>query len=162
VSVVAGMGGMDFFSEHPEGGRFREVYRSVRSVRLEGGAVRCGMTHIYFQLRSGEVSHFHRLGSDEVWSLYRGEGVRLWLWDGVSSEVREVELSVGSGEFCHVVPSGWWQAAEPLGLEVLVGCTVAPGFEFEDFELMGMGSEDGRRLMGVRAGLGYLVSRGGG
>jgi predicted cupin superfamily sugar epimerase len=148
---------LNLFTEHPEGGRFREVYRSARSVRVEGGGVRCGMTHIYFQLCAGEVSRFHRLGGDEVWSVYRGEGVRLWLWDGVSSGVEVVELSASSGEFCHVVRSGWWQAAEPLGLEVLVGCTVAPGFEFEDFELMEVGSEAGRRLLGLREGLGHLI-----
>ncbi|MFM1942482.1 MAG: hypothetical protein RI897_1464 [Verrucomicrobiota bacterium] len=139
------------FTEHPEGGRFLEVYRSPEV----GGRV--AMTHIYFHLGMGEVSHFHRLRSDEVWSLYRGDGVRLWLWDGVSLGVEEVVLSAGSGEFCHVVRSGWWQAAEPVGLEVMVGCTVAPGFEFADFELMSLGLEAGRRLVGVRPDLGRLV-----
>ena len=66
--------------EHPEGGRFAEVFRSAVEIRRDGVA-RSALTHIYFQLGAGEVSRFHRVESDEVWNLYEGS-LRLILWDG--------------------------------------------------------------------------------
>ena len=141
---------------HPEGGRFREVYRSADRVTAAGGADRAAVTHIYFELRDGEVSRFHRVSSDEVWNLYRGDGVRLFQWDGAGGPVETVELSAAADTFCHVVPAGRWQAAEPTGGPVLVGCTVAPGFEFADFELLRPGPvADG--LAAARPDLGRLV-----
>lgn len=130
---------------HPEGGSFREVYRSPARVSADAGE-RAALTHIYFALEPGEVSRFHRVASDEVWHLYEGEGVRLHLWDGTDAAPESVELSRAGRTFCHVVPAGAWQAAEPLGEGVLVGCTVAPGFEFEDFELIAEGTDAAERL----------------
>jgi predicted cupin superfamily sugar epimerase len=135
--------------DHPEGGRFREVFRSARVVTTGEGDTRTALTHIYFSLRPGEVSRFHRVSSDEVWNLYRGPGLRLYTWDGAAVPPAPVTLSAAGQCFCHVVPAGTWQAAEPISDAVLVGCSVAPGFEFADFELMRPDSEPGRLLKSI-------------
>lgn len=131
---------------HPEGGRFREVFRSGKRVATPDGGARSAVTHIYFSLGHGEVSKFHRVTSDEVWNLYQGAGLNLYLWDGSGAPPRRITLSAAENCFCHVVPAGMWQAAEPAKEEVLVGCSVAPGFEFSDFQLMDADSPDARRL----------------
>ena len=121
---------------HPEGGRFREVFRSGAIVTTPSGQTRSALTHIYFALRRGEVSRFHRVSSDEVWNLYQGAGIRLYTWADEQTRPIRIELSAQTNEFCHVVRAGTWQAAEPIGESVLVGCSVGPGFEFEDFEVI--------------------------
>lgn len=127
--------------EHPEGGRFHEVFRSESAVSSDDGRQRSTLTHIYFSLHRGEVSRFHRVNSDEVWNLYQGKGIRLYIWNGGDTLIDCLELSDYSGCFCHVIPAGSWQAAEPIGDSVLVGCSVAPGFDFQDFEMIAPGSE---------------------
>lgn len=121
--------------EHPEGGRYLEIYRSAKTFSTDN-KTRAALTHIYFSLESHEFSRFHRVSNDEVWNLYQGEGLYLYQWDGQSSSLESIELSAKSMNFCHVIPAGYWQAAVPLKNRVLVGCSVAPGFEFEDFELI--------------------------
>ena len=133
--------------EHPEGGRFQEVFRSSKVVVSPSGNKRSAITHIYFSLDSGEVSRFHKVASDEVWNLYRGEGLFLYLWDGISTSVETVVLSGEGNSFCHVVPAGYWQAAEPISNTVLVGCSVAPGFEFDDFQLIENPSADADKIL---------------
>jgi predicted cupin superfamily sugar epimerase len=132
--------------EHPEGGRFCEVYRSDSQIRNGKGEQKCALSHIYFSLEPHERSHFHRVGSDEVWNLYQGKGLYLYLWDGSDTSATQVELSARSNEFCHVVSAGVWQAAVPIQDTVLVGCSVAPGFEFSDFELLKRRSDEAKRL----------------
>jgi len=122
-------------TEHPEGGRFREVHRSADTLSLPDGRERNTLTHIYFHLAQGETSRFHRVAQEEVWNLYRG-ALRLWLWDENTDRIENIELSADANRFCAVIPTGTWQAAEPLDGEALIGCTVAPGFDFADFELM--------------------------
>lgn len=122
--------------EHPEGGRFQEVFRSPVTVTRADGAQRPAITHIYFELQPHEVSRFHRVQADEIWNLYRGSGVRLYIWDGSENPPQCHELSAKQGNYCHVVPAGMWQAAEPLDDTVLVGCSVGPGFDFQDFEML--------------------------
>lgn len=136
-------------ADHPEGGRFKEVFRSNSKVTATDGRSRNALTHIYFSLRPGEVSRFHKVASDEVWNLYRGEGVHLHIWKGSGKPPETITLSAGSNTFCHVIPAGAWQAAEPISGEVLVGCSVAPGFEFEDFEMIEPGSENAGMLAGI-------------
>ena len=133
--------------KHPEGGAFREVFRSGQRVTTVDGRNRCAATHIYFSLESGEVSVFHRVSSDEIWNLYRGDGLTLYLLPQEGAQLEKIELSAKSCRYCHVVPAGWWQAAVPLAGKVLVGCTVAPGFEFEDFEIMTPAGSCGRYLL---------------
>ena len=143
---------------HPEGGRFREVFRSAATVR-DGSRAAC--THIYFHLAAGEVSRWHRVTGDEVWNLYRG-GVRLWTWDE-SGEPVSTDLTAEGNRFCHVVPAGVWQAAEPLPTSrddggALVGCTVAPGFDFEDFRMLPEGEPTANRLAERRPDLARLLA----
>jgi hypothetical protein len=136
-------------TEHPEGGRFREVFRSAKIISTDQGSKRSAMTHIYFSLNADERSRFHKVASDEVWNLYQGTGLRLYIWDGTETPPQCITLSAKENCFCHVIPAGVWQAAEPLSETVLVGCTVAPGFDFEDFTLIEPGSKAGKLLTSI-------------
>jgi len=124
---------------HPEGGHYREVYRSSLAVQVPGRSVqRDALTAIHFLLRSGEASRWHRVSSDEVWHHSTGEPVELLLLDPGLEQARRVVLGpmdLGHAPF-HVVPAGWWQAARPLGSFGLCTCLVAPGFDFADFTFM--------------------------
>ena len=143
--------------EHPEGGRFSEVFRSEVEIKTKEGLCRSALTHIYFCLGANEVSQFHRVNSDEVWNLYEGGGLHLYLWNGSSASVEQVELSAPSRAFCHVVPKGIWQAAVPINDKVLVGCSVAPGFEFADFEMMERASDEAVFLCSIYPELRKLI-----
>ncbi len=143
--------------EHPEGGRFREVFRSAQRVSSQDGLSRTALTHIYFSLRPGEVSRFHKVDSDEVWNLYQGQGLKLYSWDGTSTPPECTVLSAENNCFCSVIPAGRWQAAEPLGGPVLVGCSVAPGFEFADFSLIDVESPEAELLLVTAPHLAGLI-----
>ncbi|HYC03624.1 MAG TPA: cupin domain-containing protein [Azospirillaceae bacterium] len=127
---------------HPEGGHFVETYRHMP----EGGG-RGASTCIYFLLREGERSHWHRvLDADEVWHWYAGSSLTLGLapYGGSATEhVLGPDLLAGERPQL-VVPAGWWQAATSRGGWTLVGCTVAPAFEFAKFELAPPGWSPGR------------------
>ncbi len=143
---------------HPEGGAFAEVFRSVRKVyRADGEAERSALTQIYFHLQHGDVSRFHRVESDEVWHLYDGEGVVLYEWKPGWDSVKRTVVSKDRARFCHVVAAGTWQAAEPLGEFVLVGCTVGPGFEFEEFSLIEPGGAEAEAILSLDEGLKRFV-----
>ena len=130
-------------AEHPEGGYFREIYRAKESIPPEAlppryAGPRAFSTSIYFLLKSGQVSHFHRLRSDEVWHFYAGCPLRFHVFEGNGAYRR---FYLGSkperGEALQaILPSGVLFAAEPArpGSFSLCGCTVAPGFDFADFE----------------------------
>lgn len=112
---------------HPEGGSYRETFRSTQRVTLADGRVRSAGTAIYYLLRPGEFSQFHRIPACEVWHHYDGGPLLLH------------QLGVGTVRLDEKNPqafvrAGAWQAAEPVGEAVLCGCTVSPGFEFEDLE----------------------------
>jgi len=143
--------------KHPEGGRFQEVFRSKATITTSSGATRHALTHIYFSLDSGEVSRFHQVMSDEVWNLYEGAGLRLYLWDDINRQLSLTELSATTKEFCHVVPAGVWQAAEPVGDKALVGCSVGPGFDFIDFKLIEPASALAQRIQQTDAELRRFV-----
>ena len=143
--------------EHPEGGRYLEIYRSATAVSVNR-KTRTALTHIYFSLEPHEVSRFHRVSNDEVWNLYQGDGLYLYQWDGSSSTVDSIELSEQSMNFCHDIPAGYWQAAVPMARRVLVGCSVAPGFEFADFKLIDPESQTARQLLTLKPDLERLVS----
>lgn len=132
--------------EHPEGGRYKEVYRSDTIVSI-GNAERSSLTHIYFSLEPDEVSRFHKVESDEVWNLYEGEGITLYLWDDEKQIMDKIQLSPSKREYCFVVKAGLWQAAVPINGKVLAGCSVSPGFEFEDFELISPDSAPGTTIL---------------
>lgn len=124
---------------HPEGGFYRETWRSPMAVVHTSGQTRASSTAIYFLLPAGTFSAFHRVASDEVWHHYDGDPLDLHLLDERDGEHRIVVLGrdVERGERPqHVVPAGVWQAAVPRGGRfALCGCTVAPGFDFADFEM---------------------------
>jgi uncharacterized protein len=121
---------------HPEGGWYREVYRSPATVQSsDGRPPRAALTTIDFLLTAGQFSAWHQVMSDEVWHLLEGDGLTLWLLpphNKPDSAAQQVRLSANT-QRRHVVPAGWWQAAEPIGALAYVGATVAPGFVFEDF-----------------------------
>ena len=143
--------------DHPEGGRFLEVHRSSRQVLREDGTRRTALSHIYYALEKGELSRFHRVASDEVWNLYRGGPLHLHCWAGGEAPPEMIILSPASGTFCHTIPAGTWQAAESPAGSVLVGCSVAPGFDFADFALLSPSSAEGRRLLAVAPDLRRLL-----
>jgi predicted cupin superfamily sugar epimerase len=124
---------------HPEGGHFREIYRSAATVAPQDArTARAALTTIYFLLTSGEVSRWHRVASDEVWCWYEGDPLELLVVDaGLREVVRTVIGPVGSDvRPVYVVRAHCWQAARPMGAYTLTGCTVGPGFEFCDFALL--------------------------
>ncbi len=126
---------------HPEGGFYRETYRSPVRVQTPRGE-RSALTLIHFLLPAGGFSGFHRVRSDEAWHHVGGDPVELHLLepDGAHRLVR-LDAALQDGAQDHaVVPAGAWQAARPAGHQAgyaLVSCAVAPGFEFEDFEMAG-------------------------
>ena len=123
---------------HPEGGYYREVYRSPASVKpSDGREPRPALTTIYFLLSQGQFSRWHRVQSDEVWHFYEGSPLDLWLTSPRIDRVEQRRLGPAEGtqQPVLVVPAGWWQAARSSGAYTLTGCTVGPGFDFEDFAL---------------------------
>ena len=119
---------------HPEGGWYREVFRSPVAVQTaDGRPPRSALTTIDFLLQLGQFSAWHRVQSDEVWHLLEGEGLTLWLLPPQGGPLQQVLLSGHGGSRRHVVPAHWWQAAEPVGDFAYVGATVGPGFDFADF-----------------------------
>lgn len=124
---------------HPEGGHFGEVYRSdVRVRTFDTRSQRAALTTIYFLLTAGDVSCWHRVASDEVWHFYEGDPLELFTADAAFDDVTRQVLgpAAGDGRPVYVVGADRWQAARPAGAYTLVGCTVAPGFEFADFQML--------------------------
>lgn len=128
---------------HPEGGFYRETFRGDRGEAAGGD--RGASTAIYYLLRAEDVSAWHRVDADEVWHHYAGAPLELRLWrDGGEVSVIRLGSDLAAGERPQgVVPAGVWQSARPLGGWVLVGCTVAPAFEFGGFEMAPAGWEPG-------------------
>lgn len=122
---------------HPEGGHFRETFRDKGPE--DGGGGRAASTAIYYLLAEGEVSHWHRVDATEVWHWYGGAALELSIapaQGGVTQVRLGPDLAAGERPQA-VVAAGDWQGARSLGAWTLVGCTVAPGFEFSGFELAG-------------------------
>jgi predicted cupin superfamily sugar epimerase len=128
ADIIARLG----LKPHPEGGHYRETFRDS-SCDANG---RSRSTAIYFLLARGERSHWHRIDAVEVWHYYAGDALTLRIAD--DNETRSITLGpdIAAGEAPQAfVPAHAWQAAESTGEWTLVGCTVAPGFEFAKFEL---------------------------
>lgn len=132
-------------SPHPEGGYYTETYRAAESIpkgalpeRFNGD--RAFSTGIYFLLESHNFSAFHRIQADEMWHFYAGEALDVFVIDEKKREMQVIRLgnNPDNGEtFQAVVPAGAWFASRPAkgSAYALVGCTVAPGFDFSDFEM---------------------------
>jgi len=124
---------------HPEGGHYREVFRSPALVSPgDGRSERAALTAIYFLLANGELSRWHRVLSDEIWNFYEGDPLELWVADASFTTITQHRLgpfAAGSSPL-EIVPAGAWQAARPTGAYSLVGCAVGPGFDFADFTML--------------------------
>lgn len=128
ADIIATLG----MARHPEGGWYVETFRD------NAGGGRGHSTAIYFLLEAGDVSAWHRVkDSAEVWHFYAGAPLELALRDEAGGGQSHVlGISLGDGERPQaVVPAGCWQSARSLGAWTLVGCTVAPGFDFSQFEM---------------------------
>jgi uncharacterized protein len=135
---------------HPEGGHFRETFRdappsdaATRAGKDKVGGGRAASTAIYFLLARGERSHWHRIDAVEVWHWYAGGPLALEIAPAFGRRERlTLGCDLAAGERPQaIVPAQAWQAAKTLGEWTLVGCTVAPGFEFAKFELAPQGWE---------------------
>lgn len=129
---------------HPEGGWYREVYRSPTRVETARGG-RSALTTIYYLLERGQLSRWHVVQADEVWHFYAGAPLELLEYDPAGRRfarhvLGSVTAGVGAGSVdatsVAVIPAGVWQGARSLGAYSLVGCTVGPGFEFADFQFV--------------------------
>ena len=123
-SLIGSLG----LSPHPEGGHFVETWRGP-----DRGDGRATGTAIYFLLRAGERSHWHRVDADEIWLYHLGAPLRL--------SIAGADQLLGADTPQVLVPAGAWQSAEPTGEFTLVSCIVVPGFEFAGFELAPPGWE---------------------
>ncbi len=127
--------------EHPEGGYYKEIYRSEEEIRLSQPYMgkRAFSTSIYFMLRAGNFSAFHRIKQDELWHFYRGAAIELFIIDKAGYLERVIiGPDIFSGQYLqYVVKGGNWFASRVYKDQdyALAGCTVAPGFDFEDFEM---------------------------
>lgn len=136
AEIVSALG----LKPHPEGGHYLETHRDAR------GDDRAASTAIYYLLARGERSHWHSVDAVEVWHYYAGSALRLEIAVSNDGPIERVTLGpdIAAGERPQaVVPAHAWQAAESLGDWTLVGCTVAPGFEFNGFELAPRGWSPG-------------------
>ncbi len=124
---------------HPEGGYYKEVYRSEEEVIGEflpgdRSGVRSVSTAIYFLLEGTDFSAFHRIKSDEIWHFYAGGSLLIY---AIDEKGLLTEYHLNSEIPMQIIPKNNWFAAELMDKNTfaLVGCTVAPGFDFEDFEM---------------------------
>jgi predicted cupin superfamily sugar epimerase/RimJ/RimL family protein N-acetyltransferase len=122
---------------HPEGGHYRELFRSDERVTAADGRVRAAVTTIYYLLQAGEHSRWHRVSSDEVWHFCEGDPLDLMVLSADHADVRHHRLGAidAGGRHTVTVRTGEWQAARPTGEYALAGCTVSPGFDFADFAM---------------------------
>ncbi len=123
---------------HPEGGHYRETFRDSRC----DASGRPHSTAIYFLLARGERSHWHRIDAVEIWHYHAGSALTLQIADDNGRRHVTLGPDIAAGEVPQaIVPASAWQAAESTGEWTLVGCTVAPGFDFARFELAPKGWE---------------------
>lgn len=127
---------------HPEGGFFAETFRSGQTVIADVDQKRrSAVTDIYYLLTKGQISRFHRVVSDEIWHFYEGGPLKLVKYNG--STISEHIIGPFSPDgYKMVIEGGNYQAAFPLGEYSLIGCTVAPGFEFQDFSFLANNKEE--------------------
>lgn len=135
-AVIAALG----LQKHPEGGWYREIHRSATRA-----GQRAAVTSIYYLLKAGERSHWHRVDADEIWHWHAGAALDLSIsHDGKTIVTHCLGIALDHGARPQVVvPAGAWQSAISHGDFTLAGCTVAPGFEFSGFEMAPPGWQPG-------------------
>ena len=143
---------------HPEGGWYREIYRARERVQTRRG-LRSAVTTIHYLLEQGQLSRWHVVESAEIWHFYDGAPLELLAYDPVTRTLeRHVLGDVSEGtETVAVIEPGVWQAARSRGEFSLVGCTVGPGFEFEDFRVVSGLPEHAVHFAGELAELDVLL-----
>ena len=122
---------------HPEGGYYRETYRAAPTLATAEGQTRNVSTAIYYLLENEDKSHFHRIKSDELWFFHQGQPLEIVLLTGgqLSRIVLGNDLVTGAVPQAVIPANTWFAAHLPQGVGyALVSCTVAPGFDFRDFE----------------------------
>jgi len=123
---------------HPEGGFYKETYRSEEKINTAEGQERNVCTAIYFLLENEDKSHFHRIKSDETWFFHQGESIEIVILHDGKLQTIDLGNDIEKGEVPHtIVPANVWFASKIKHVRgyALVSCTVAPGFDFVDFEL---------------------------
>jgi predicted cupin superfamily sugar epimerase len=142
---------------HPEGGFYRETFRSLRRVRTPEGLERSALTTIEFLLVDRGHSRWHRVLQDEIWSFHEGAPLELFVLSPAGLE--RVPLGPPSGDTrpTWVVPASHWQAARTTGDYTRVGCAMGPGFEFEEFTLMRDDPETSAKLRARHPELAELI-----
>ena len=142
--------------QHPEGGYYREIFRSAGLVMpTDGRGPRAALTTIYYLLPAGIVSRWHRVASDEVWHLYEGGPLEVLDVDSACKELSRHKLE-STAPVCTVA-AGHWQAARSLGDYALAGCTVGPGFDFADFAILADDPPSASRLLALGDDLALLL-----
>jgi uncharacterized protein len=124
---------------HPEGGFYKEVYRSPDLVQSsQNQKWRSAITDIYFLLIKGQISRFHKVCHEEIWNFYEGAPLELIQIHPQTWQAQNIHLGLSETHpiYKHCIPPHFWQAAISTGDFSLVGCTVAPGFDFEDFAFL--------------------------
>ncbi|MDQ6901987.1 MAG: cupin domain-containing protein [Bacteroidota bacterium] len=125
-------------TEHPEGGFYKETYRSVQCIKTDQNKIRNISTAIFFLLENDSKSLFHRIQSDELWFFHQGESLEIvFIKDGLSNTII-LGNNLEDGEILQAtIPANTWFRSRVKNSKgyALVSCTVAPGFDFADFEL---------------------------
>lgn len=149
---------------HPEGGWYREVFRSQGQVTPQDGRpTRSALTSIYFLLEAAQHSRWHRVLSDEVWVHLEGAPLDLWTWNAVDGLLHGAALGPAGAATLpqHVVEAGLWQAARPQANDsagyTLVACMVGPGFDFSDFSMMEPGGMEAKKIAADHPQLAFLI-----
>ena len=121
---------------HPEGGFYREMYRSPTIISAEGTGQKSAYTSIYYLLSGGDFSSWHRIKSDETWYFHSGCDISIYFCDQ-NKALQTIQLGLDSKCLQATIPANTWFAAKPISQNsfCLVSCAVAPGFEFTDFEI---------------------------
>jgi len=137
---------------HPEGGWYREIHRSPLLVDTPHGR-RAAITSIYYLLQAGQKSRWHVVRADEVWHFHDGAALELLVYQPATATLTRRMLGrISDGqESIGVVHAGEWQAARSTGAWTQVGCDVAPGFEFEDFQFVAAVADHERHFRGALA-----------
>jgi predicted cupin superfamily sugar epimerase len=146
---------------HPEGGYYREIWRSAASVQpADERPARSALTTIYFLLVAGQHSRWHRVRSDEVWHFYEGDPLELLVAPPSvesTATIRLASLDADNGVPVYTVPANWWQGARTTRDFTLVGCTVGPGFDFADFGYLSEQRQEALRLRALDPGAAGLL-----